>query len=172
MSFDLPSESIPFRGAELDYKAGVKAALFVLASGALFVVSWLPEKRGVGGFFALWLNRVALGGTFFLTGWYWLSGAVDEDPCGASDKRRTFSGGGSGGAAAYLNLLGDRFLTFSLGRIEFRKELWSEGSPGGRSFDTVGSRCPIGYYLGEACGLDVASATQFLGNLGYVETGV
>ena len=80
VSFDLPGESIPFRGAELDYQAGVKAALFALASGALFVVSWLPEKRGVGGLLALWLNRVALGGTFFLTGWYWLSSAVDEDP--------------------------------------------------------------------------------------------
>ena len=120
------------------------------------------------------------------------NGTAGKGLCGVHDNRRTFSGGGPGGAAAHLyhiavywvlpwrfggraaslELVGSWFLTFSLGRIECGKELCSEGFPGGRGFYTVGSRCPVGYYLGEACGLGVASATQLLGNLGYVETGV
>ena len=77
-SLQLPGESIPFQGAELTYEPGAKAALFALASGALFVVSWLPEEGAIFGTFARWLKRVALGGTFFLTGWYWLRSAVEE----------------------------------------------------------------------------------------------
>ena len=75
-SLQLPAEPFPFRGSELAYKPGVKAALFALASGALFVVSWLPEKEGFLAIVALWMNRTALAGTFFLTGWYWLRSAV------------------------------------------------------------------------------------------------
>lgn len=78
-SLQSPGESFPFQGAELTYKPGVKAALFALASGVLFVVSWLPEKRGFSGVFAPWLNRIALAGTFFLTGWYWLRSAVEVE---------------------------------------------------------------------------------------------
>ena len=77
-SLQLPGESIPFQGAELNYGPGAKAALFALASGALFVVSWFPEEGTIYGIIARWLNRVALGGTFLLTGWYWLLSAVQE----------------------------------------------------------------------------------------------
>ena len=75
-SLQLPTESFPFRGAELTYGHGVKAALFALASGGLFIVSWLPERQGFVGLCGVWINRVALAGTFFLTGWYWLRSAV------------------------------------------------------------------------------------------------
>ena len=75
----LSGEPFPFRGAELTYEAGVKASLFALASGALFVVSWLPEKRGSAALLARWINRVVLAGTFFLTGWYWLRSAVEVE---------------------------------------------------------------------------------------------
>ena len=78
ISLQLPGESIPFQGAVLTYEPGAKAALFALASGALFVVSWLPDEGVVLGVFARWLKRLALAGTFFLTGWYWLLSVVGQ----------------------------------------------------------------------------------------------
>ena len=80
LSLQLPGESIPFQGADLAYGPGAKAALFALASGALFVLSWLPDPGTTPGVLAFWLNRIALAGTFFLTGWYWLNSAVSKDP--------------------------------------------------------------------------------------------
>ncbi len=79
INFDLkPNDPIPFMGVSLDYKPGVKAAIFALTSAALFIVSWIQTNPTILGRAANWLNRLASGITALLTGWYWLASEARE----------------------------------------------------------------------------------------------
>ena len=79
VNFDLkPTDPIPFMGVSLDYKPGVKAAIFAITSASLFIVSWIQTNPTILGRAADWLNRLASGITAILTGWYWLASEARE----------------------------------------------------------------------------------------------